>query len=117
MLPVNSGGHTAYQDFLLVNLRKHYPVPDSISPSTWDIIDRFWNLDLSFTDEFMRDKYSVFGPKPRTPSCMQRSYLLSIDFKVYSLTDRVASLNYSHSQMKEPPAPLPSFHVPSVNSL
>ena len=38
MLPVNSGGHTAYQDFLLVNLRKHYPVPDSISPSTWDII-------------------------------------------------------------------------------
>ena len=47
MLPVNSGGHTAYQDFLLVNLRKHYPVPDSISPSTWDIIDRFWNLDLS----------------------------------------------------------------------
>ena len=58
MLPVNSGGHTAYQDFLLVNLRKHYPVPDSISPSTWDIIDRFWNLDLSFTDEFMRDKYS-----------------------------------------------------------
>ena len=75
MLPVNSGGHTAYQDFLLVNLRKHYPVPDSISPSTWDIIDRFWNLDLSFTDEFMRDKYSVFGPKQEllpvcsVPSC------------------------------------------------
>ena len=92
MLPVNSGGHTAYQDFLLVNLRKHYPVPDSISPSTWDIIDRFWNLDLSFTDEFMRDKYSVFGPKPRTPSCMQRSFLLSIDFKVSSLTDWAAQL-------------------------
>ena len=92
MLPVNSGGHTAYQDFLLVNLRKHYPVPDSISPSTWDIIDRFWNLDLSFTDEFMRDKYSVFGPKPRTPSCMQRSFLLSIDFKVSPLTDWAAQL-------------------------
>ena len=92
MLPVNSGGHTAYQDFLLVNLRKHYPVPDSISPSTWDIIDRFWNLDLSFTDEFMWDKYSVFGPKPRTPSCMQRSFLLSIDFKVSSLTDWAAQL-------------------------
>ena len=92
MLPVNSGGHTAYQDFLLVNLRKHYPVPDSISPSTWDIIDRFWNLDLSFTVEVMWDKYSVFGPKPRTPSCMQRSFLLSIDFKVSSLTDWAAQL-------------------------
>ena len=92
MLPVNSGGHSAYQDFLLDNLRKYYPVPDSISPSTWDIIDRFWNLDLSFMDEFMRDKYSVFSPKPRTPSCMQRSFLLSIDFKVSLLTDWAAQL-------------------------
>ena len=40
----------------------------------------------------MKDKYSVFGPKPRTPSCMQRSYLLSIDFKVTSLTDWAAQL-------------------------
>ena len=92
MLPVNSGGHSAYQDFLLAQLRKYYPVPDSFSHSTWDIIDRFWNLDLSFTDEFMRNKYSVFGPKPRTPSCMQRSFLLSIDFKVTSLTDWAAQL-------------------------
>lgn len=92
MLPVNSGGHSAYQDFLLAQLRKYYPVPASFSHSTWDIIDRFWNLDLSFTDEFMRDKYSVFGPKPRTPSCMQRSFLLSIDFKVTSLTDWAAQL-------------------------
>lgn len=92
MLPVNSGGHSAYQDFVLVNLRKYYPNPDSIARSTWDIIDRFWNLDLSFTDEFLRDKYSVYGPRPRTPSCMQRSYLLSIDFKVSSLTDWAAQL-------------------------
>ncbi|MGL5260641.1 MAG: hypothetical protein ACRC7V_11075, partial [Lachnospiraceae bacterium] len=68
------------------------PNPDSIARSTWDIIDRFWNLDLSFTDELLRSKYSVFGPKPRTPSCMQRSYLLSIDFKVTSLTDWSAQL-------------------------
>lgn len=40
----------------------------------------------------MRSKYSVFGPKPRTPSCMQCSYLLSIDFKVSSLTDWAAQL-------------------------
>ena len=37
-------------------------------------------------------KYSKFGPAPRTPSCMQRSYLLSIDFKVTSLTDWAAQL-------------------------
>jgi len=51
-----------------------------------------WNLDLSYTDELMRSRYSVFGPRPRTPSCMQRSYLLSIDFKVTSLTDWAAQL-------------------------
>jgi hypothetical protein len=92
LLPVNSGGHSAYQNFVLENLRKYYPDPDSLSRSTWDIIDRFWNLDLSYTDELLRCKYSVFGPKPRTPSCMQRSYLLSIDFKVSSLTDWSAQL-------------------------
>lgn len=40
----------------------------------------------------MADKYSKFGPTPRTPSCMQRSYLLSIDFKVTSLTEWAAQL-------------------------
>ena len=92
MLPVNSGGHTAYQTFVLENLRKYYPDPTVFAKSTWDIIERFWNLDLSYTDELLRSKYSVFGPKPRTPSCMQRSYLLSIDFKVHFLTDWAAQL-------------------------
>ena len=80
MLPVNSGGHSAYQDFLLAQLHKYYPVPDALARSTWDIIEHFWNIDLSFTDTFMADKYSKFGPAPRPPSSMQRSYLLSIDF-------------------------------------
>jgi len=92
MLPFNSGGHTAYQNFLVKMLRKYYPNPDAIARSTWDIIDRFWYLDLSYTDICLRDKYSVFGPKPRTPSCMQRSYLLSLDFKVTSITDWAAQL-------------------------
>ena len=92
MLPFNSGGHSAYQDFVTENLRKYYPNPESISRSTWDIIERFWALDLSYTDELLRSKYSVFGPRPRTPSCMQRSYLLSIDFKVHSITDWAAQL-------------------------
>ena len=92
LLLVNCGSHTDYQKFVVENLRKYYPNPDSIARSTWDIIDRFWNLDLSFTDEFMKDKHSVFGPKPRTPSCMQHSYLLSIDFKISSVTDWTAQL-------------------------
>lgn len=36
MLPVNSGGHTTYQNFVTENLRKYYP--DAIAHSTWDII-------------------------------------------------------------------------------
>ena len=92
MLPVNCGSHADYQDFVVTHLCKYYPDPDALARSTWDIIERFWNLDLSFTDTFMADKYSKFGPAPRTPSCMQRSYLLSIDFKVTSLTEWAAQL-------------------------
>lgn len=40
----------------------------------------------------MKYKYSKFGPSPRTPSCMQRAYLLSIDFKVTSITEWAAQL-------------------------
>ena len=76
MLPVNCGSHADYQNLVVENLRKDYP------NSTWDIIERFWHLDLSDTDTLLTHKYSKFGPAPRTPSCMQRSYLLSIDFKV-----------------------------------
>ena len=92
MLPVNSGGHAAYQNFVIENLRKYYPDPCSIPTSTWDVIERFWTLDLTYTDELLRSKYSVFDPRPRTPSCMHRSYLLSIDFKVDSITDWAAQL-------------------------
>ena len=92
MLPVNCGSHADYQNFVVTNLRKYYPNPDALAPSTWDIIEHFWNLDLSYTDEFLKHKYSKFGPAPKTPSCMQRSYLLSIDFKVTSLTEWAAQL-------------------------
>ena len=59
MLPVNPGGHAAYQNFVVTNLRKYYPNPNAFSRVTWDIIKRFWNLDLSYTDELLRSKYSV----------------------------------------------------------
>ena len=92
MLPVNCGSHADYQNFVAANLRKYYPNPDALARSTWDIIERFWNLDLSDTDVLLADKYSKFGPASRTPSCMQRSYLLSIDFKVSSITSWAAQL-------------------------
>ena len=64
MLPVNSDSHTTYKNSIATNLRKYYPNPDAFSRATWDIIERFWNLDLSYTDELLSPKYSVFGPKP-----------------------------------------------------
>ena len=59
MLPVNCGSHADYQHFVVTNFRKYYPDPDALARSTWDIIERFWNLDLSFTDTFMADKFKV----------------------------------------------------------
>ena len=49
MLPVNCGSHADYQNFVVTNLRKYYPDPNALARSTCDIIERFWNLDLSFT--------------------------------------------------------------------
>ena len=97
MKPVNTGGHTAYQDHVLTQLRKYYPDADtSFDPATWEIMERFWNLDLSPVDQIMQDRYSVFGPKPRLPSDMLRSYLLSMKFKVNSLTSWASSLKQNY---------------------
>jgi hypothetical protein len=92
LLPNNPGGHATYQVHVTTNLRKYYPNPSSLSNSTWDILERYYLLDLSETDIIMKDRYSIFGPKPRLPSCMLRSYLLSIEFKIFSITDWVAAL-------------------------
>jgi len=92
MLPLNPGGHAAYQDYVVANLRKYYPVPSSLPKSTWDILERFFCLDLTDTDILMKERYSVFGPQPRLPSCMYRSYLLSLEFKINSVTEWAAAL-------------------------
>ena len=86
MLPYNPGGHTAYQDTFVSEFLKFYPDPFSLPKSTWDFIIRFWYLDLSLTDSIMQECYSVFGPEPRLPSCMLRSYLLALKLKVTSIT-------------------------------
>lgn len=87
MLPFNPGGHTAYQDFLVTQLRKYYPNSNSVPQNTWTIMDRFFLKDLSRIDVIMRERYSVFGPEPRLPSCMFRSILLALEFKVTSFTN------------------------------
>ena len=92
MLPINHGGHAAYQQFLIAQMSKYYPDPDSLARDTWDIVERFYRLDLSRSDEILKWRYSIFGPEPRLPSCMLRSYLLSLDFKVLSITDWAAQL-------------------------
>ncbi len=68
MLPNISGGHTAYQNKFLSDFVTLYPDPYSLSKDTWDIIIEFYHLDLSLTDEFMRERYSLRGPEPRLPS-------------------------------------------------
>lgn len=80
MLLLTSGDHAAYQDTFLSQFHKFYPDPFSIFKASWNIIIEFWHLDLSLTDQLLADRYSKFGPTPRLPSCMLRSYLLSIPF-------------------------------------
>ena len=86
MLPCNPGGHAAYQDTFISDFLKFYPDPFVLPKSTWDYIVQFWYLDLSQTDSIMQKCYSVFGPEPRLPSCMMRSYLLALKLKVTSIT-------------------------------
>lgn len=90
-------GHVAYQKHVISQIRQYYP--NSIldfDSNTWDMIERFYSLDLSSVDQIMQDCYSIYGPKPRFPSDMLRSYLLSIQFKVTSLTSWVKTLRQNH---------------------
>ena len=89
--------HSAYQDLLLTQLRKYYPdAAQSLPSSAWEIIERFWNLDLSPLNSIMQDCYSVFGPAPRQPSDMLRSFLLSVEFRIPSITQWSAELRHNH---------------------
>ena len=86
MKPVNTGGHAAYRNALRKNLHTCYPDLTLIPKSQWEIYKKFRDLDLSPVDSIMEDKYSVFGPEPRLPSCMLRSYLLSLAFGISTVT-------------------------------
>jgi len=58
ILPIISGGHSAYQDTFVSDFIKYYPNPYSLSKNAWDTIVEFWYLDLSLTDTLMQDCYS-----------------------------------------------------------
>ena len=97
MKPVNIGGHPAYQNRVLTQLRKYYPnAATSLPDSTWQILEKFWSLDLSPVDTLMQDRYSVFGPEPRLPSDMLRALLVSVEFKITSYTRFAADLKENH---------------------
>lgn len=100
MKPVNTGSHSAYQGCVLNQLRKYYSNPaNSLSSSTWQILEKFWSLDLTAVDVLMQDRYLVYGPKPKLPSLMLRALLVSVKFKITSYTRLASDLkgNYLHA--------------------
>lgn len=105
--PINPNGHIGYQKSVVSLLKQYYSDANCrFSPSIWKTIDSFFNLDLSGVDIIMSDRYSVFGPRPRLPSCMLRSMLLSLVFKKTSFTDRSAELKMN------PLSAIPHAHAP-----
>lgn len=87
MKPINLGGLAAYQTQLISRIKQYYPdALARLGPGLWDIIEKFYSLDLSAVDNLMADRYSNLGTRPRLPSDMLRSFLLSIALKKTSFT-------------------------------
>lgn len=75
--PYNPNGHSTYRKRVLDPLRKYYPdAVSSLPASTWEIIEKFWYLDLSDLDNLLADRYSDFSPAPMLPSDIFRPILL-----------------------------------------
>ncbi|MBQ9437991.1 MAG: hypothetical protein IJU50_06625, partial [Lachnospiraceae bacterium] len=88
MKPINLGGHAAYQTNLITRLKQYYPDAFTrFGPSLWNTIGKFFSMDLTKIDTLMYDRYSIFGPPPRLPSDMVRSYMLSLVMKITNFTD------------------------------
>lgn len=107
MKPVNIGGHAAYQNRVLEQLRKYYPdAVHSLPASTWEIIEKFWALDLSDVDSIMQDRYSDFGPAPRLPSDMLRSILPLWSLKSLPIQNGLLTSKKTRSMPSFPALPL-----------
>ena len=94
MYPNYPGGHGAYQDFVVRQMRDHYANPAELPSGLLDIAERFWRKDLTGVNTIMRGVYSPFGPRPRPACCMLRSYLLSIalHFSVTKWVDQMRTV-------------------------
>ena len=92
LLTLSADSHADYQNHFVTLFSQYISDPFSISKNTWKIIIKLWHLDLSKTDELLEDTFSKYGPPPRLPSNMLRSYLLSILLKVSSITKWVELL-------------------------
>lgn len=64
MLPVNYGGHAACQDTFVSAFLELFPDPFAVPKQTWDIIVKFWYLNLSETDTIMQEFYFLLGVFP-----------------------------------------------------
>ena len=85
---VNLNRHSAYQKQLVILLHQYYPDASSrFDSSLWNTIGEFFSMDLSQVDIIMAGHYSVFGPTPRFPSDMLRSYMLSLVMKKTNYID------------------------------
>lgn len=86
--PIIVGGQAAYQTELITRLKQYYPDAFTrFGPSLWNTIGKFFAMDLSQIDVLMYDCYSIFGPPPRLPSNMVRSFMLSLVMKKTNFTD------------------------------
>ena len=94
MFPNYPGGHGAYQDFVVRQMREHYANPAELPSGLLDIAERFWRKDLTGVNTIMQGVYSPFGPRPRPACCMLRSYLLSIalHFSVTKWVDQMRTV-------------------------
>ena len=92
MLPVNKHGHRGYQISLEKQIEAIFPDKSKISKNQKKIISLFYNLDLTKTDFILKKCYSKFGPMPRLPSNMLRSYLLSIKLQIHSIDKWVENI-------------------------
>lgn len=87
MKPINPGGHVSYQARLISLLKQYYPDAFTrFGPSLWNTIGKFYSMDLAKVDVLMYDRYSIFGPQPRLPSDMVRSFMLSLVMKKTNFT-------------------------------
>lgn len=108
MFPNYSGGHKAYQDFVVRQLRDHYADPTQLPSGLLDIAERFWQKDLTGVNNLMRDVYSPFGPRPRPAYCKAQMVTFALLF-----AQTVRTIGHHNGRDAEP---LDGLDMPKVRT-